>query len=130
MRAVPRKPPARTTDDSTPAQEVQTPNVPALKKADETRTINGTSDRDLSHAIDASRRYAANMSSPRKLPENRFHSIVKQLNGPKSVEGESTQDDSGFAASNGAKRSTIKKQPRKISSMLATNGANGAIGVG
>lgn len=106
----------------------ETPNgvaPPVPLQPDGAGKLSGTEDKDLSHAIDASRRYAANMSSPRKLPENRFHNILKQLNRTESADSDSNQDAQSTAGSREIKRSTIRKQPRKISSMLAVNGAQG-----
>jgi hypothetical protein len=83
----------------------------------------------------------ANAISPRKLPEDRFNSIVKRLNyaatsttnGTNSTH--STQDDQSVAgASDVSSRPLPKKLPRKLSashnSAGKANGVNGGDGGG
>jgi hypothetical protein len=81
------------------------------------------SNRDLASAKEASRRMEilSNAISPRKLPEDRFNSIVKRLNyAATSTNGvnstHSTQDDQSVAgASDFSSKPLPKKHPRKLS---------------
>jgi hypothetical protein len=81
------------------------------------------SNRDLASAKEASRRMEilSNAISPRKLPEDRFNSIVKRLNyaatGTNGVNStHSTQDDQSVAgASDISSKPLPKKHPRKLS---------------
>jgi len=80
--------------------------------------------RDLASAKEASRRMEilSNAISPRKLPEDRFNSIVKRLNyaassnttnGTNSTH--STQDDQSVAGASDVGKPLPKKHPRKLS---------------
>lgn len=93
--------------------------------------------RDLASAKEASRRMEVltKAISPRKLPEDRFNSIVKRLNyAATSTNGTNgthpTQDDQSVAgASDVSSKPVPKKHPRKLSvshsSADRTNGING-----
>lgn len=91
--------------------------------------------RDLASAKEASRRMEilSNAISPRKLPEDRFNSIVRRLNyAATSTNGanssHSTQDDQSVAGASDVSRSLPKKQPRKISiSQKNAERANGDV---
>lgn len=82
--------------------------------------------RDLASAKEASRRMEilSNAISPRKLPEDRFNSIVKRLNyaatssttnGTNSTHSTTQDDQSVAGASDVSKPSLPKKHPRKLS---------------
>jgi hypothetical protein len=90
--------------------------------------------RDLASAKEASRRMEilTNAISPRKLPEDRFNSIVKRLNyAATSTNGVNsthpTQDDQSVAGASDVSSKTLpKKHPRKLSvSHNSTEKANG-----
>lgn len=110
--------------------------------------------RDLASTKEASRRMniLADSISPRKLPEDRFNSIVKQLNFASSVDGSGSRSSSGGTQSNdgqsvagasevgnnvsvsvnGGGKQTHKKhpRPRKLSVHHAPERVNGVNGVG
>lgn len=108
--------------------------------------------RDLASTKEASRRMniLSDTISPRKLPEDRFNSIVKQLNFASSVDGSGSRSSSGGTQSNdgqsvagasevsnhvnvnGAGKPTHKKhpRPRKLSLHHAPERVNGVGGDG
>lgn len=77
--------------------------------------------RDLASAKEASRRMEilSNAISPRKLPEDRFNSIVKRLNyaatSSTSSTHSTTQDDQSVAGASDVSKPLPKKHPRKLS---------------
>jgi hypothetical protein len=88
--------------------------------------------RDLASAKEASRRMEilTNAISPRKLPEDRFNSIVKRLNyAATSTNGTNSthpmQDDQSVAGASDVSKPPPKKHPRKLSvSHNSTDKAN------
>jgi hypothetical protein len=90
--------------------------------------------RDLASAKEASRRMniLADAISPRKLPEDRFNSIVKRLNyasttssTASSTNGTPSKDEQSVAGASDVSRPTTKKQPRKLSVNHSAEKMNG-----
>ena len=72
------------------------------------------------------RAFAANTSSPRQLPKNRFNTIVRQLSGVKEgANGTSGHEVQAAPSANGTGKPAARKQPRKLSvAVKDTNGMN------
>lgn len=68
-------------------------------------------------------------NSPRKLPDNRFQSIVKQLDGGQRMNGTSDHDSRSVAGESERSKPIGKRQPRKLSVAYATNQGNGTDGI-
>ena len=97
------------------------------------------SNRDLASAKEASRRMdiLTNAISPRKLPEDRFNSIVKRLNyactpngtsttnGTNSTSGTRSREEQSVAGASDVSRPVSKKQPRKLSVNHSAERTNG-----
>jgi len=72
-----------------------------------------------------------NTNSPRRLPDDRFQSIRKQLDGDKKMNGvngtseRSDPDSQSVAGESVVSKPTNRRQPRKLSVAHAVNGANG-----
>lgn len=95
--------------------------------------------KDLASAKEASRRMniLADAISPRKLPEDRFNSIVKRLNyactpngistanGNNIANGTRPREEQSVAGASDVSRPVTKKQPRKLSVNHAIEKVNG-----
>lgn len=91
--------------------------------------LNGVlNDEGITKGDKGTQKSIANTSSPRKLPDDRFQSIVKQLNGTKrmnGVNGVADHDLGSVAGDSNSERPMGKKQPRKLSVAHAANGVDG-----
>jgi len=88
--------------------------------------------KDLASAREASRRMniLADAASPRKLPEDRFNSIVKRLNYASITNGTNgtsprEREEQSVAGASDVSRPAPKKQPRKLSVNHSAERMNG-----
>lgn len=86
--------------------------------------------RDLASAKEASRRMniLADTISPRKLPEDRFNSIVRQLNYASTTNGTNgthPREEQSVAGASNPSRPANKKHPRKLSVNHSAERMNG-----
>jgi hypothetical protein len=97
--------------------------------------------KDLASAKEASRRMnvLADAISPRKLPEDRFNSIVKRLNyasitnginGTSSANGTPSREEQSVAGASDVSRPAPRKQPRKLSINHTAERMNGVVADG
>lgn len=91
--------------------------------------------KDLASAKEASRRMniLADAISPRKLPEDRFNSIVRRLNYASLTNGTNgtlPRDQQSVAGASDVSRPVPKKQPRKLSVNLSAERMNGVVADG
>ena len=88
--------------------------------------------KDLASAKEASRRMniLADAISPRKLPDDRFNSIVRRLNYASITNGTSgthPREDQSVAGTSDVSRPAPKKQPRKLSVNHSAERMNGVV---
>jgi len=88
--------------------------------------------KDLASAKEASRRMniLADAISPRKLPDDRFNSIVRRLNYASITNGTSgthPREDQSVAGASDVSRPGPKKQPRKLSVNHSAERMNGVV---
>lgn len=88
--------------------------------------------KDLASAKEASRRMniLADAISPRKLPDDRFNSIVRRLNYASITNGTSgthPREDQSVAGASDVSRPAPKKQPRKLSVNHSAARMNGVV---
>ena len=88
--------------------------------------------KDLASAKEASRRMniLADAISPRKLPDDRFNSIVRRLNYASITNGTSgthPREDQSVAGASDVSRPAPKKQPRKLSVNHSAERMNGVV---
>lgn len=88
--------------------------------------------RDLASAKEASRRMniLADTISPRKLPEDRFNSIVRQLNyasttNTNGMNGTHPREEQSVGGASNVSRPAHKKHPRKLSVSHSAERMNG-----
>lgn len=94
--------------------------------------------KDLASAKEASRRMniLADAISPRKLPEDRFNSIVRRLNyasltnGTNGTNGTPPREEQSVAGASDVSRPVPKKQPRKLSVTHSAEKMNGVVADG
>ena len=94
--------------------------------------------KDLTSAKEASRRMniLADAISPRKLPDDRFNSIVRRLNyasitnGTNSTNGTPAREEQSVAGASDISRPAPKKQPRKLSVHHPAEKMNGVVSGG
>ena len=91
--------------------------------------------KDLASAKEASRRMniLADAISPRKLPDDRFNSIVRRLNYASITNGTNgtpPREDQSVAGASDVSRPAPKKQPRKLSVNHSAERMNGVVADG
>jgi hypothetical protein len=91
--------------------------------------------KDLASAKEASRRMSilAEAISPRKLPEDRFNSIVRRLNYASLTNGTNgtpPREEQSVAGASDVSRPVPKKQPRKLSVNNSAERTNGVVADG
>jgi hypothetical protein len=91
--------------------------------------------KDLASAKEASRRMniLAEAISPRKLPEDRFNSIVRRLNYASLTNGTNgtpPREEQSVAGASDVSRPLPKKQPRKLSVNHSAEKMNGVVADG
>lgn len=91
--------------------------------------------KDLASAKEASRRMniLADAISPRKLPEDRFNSIVRRLNYASLTNGTNgtpPREEQSVAGASDASRPVPRKQPRKLSVNQSAERMNGVVAHG
>ena len=91
--------------------------------------------KDLASAKEASRRMniLADAISPRKLPDDRFNSIVRRLNYASITNGTNgtrPQEEQSVAGASDVSRPAPKKQPRKLSVNHSAERTNGVVADG
>lgn len=121
-RKVRINPPSPEMDRSTPRKPASSNGSRISNGSPEATRSSGSaaSERDLATAREASRRMNSigDTISPRKLPDDRFHSIVAQLNGANNLNGSSnghSHETQSVAGASDTSRPPTKKQPRKLS---------------
>lgn len=91
--------------------------------------------KDLASAKEASRRMniLADAISPRKLPEDRFNSIVRRLNYASLTNGTNgtpPREEQSVAGASDVGRLALKKQPRKLSVNHSVGSLDGVVANG
>ena len=115
-------PPSPEATRNTPRPQVNGNGSEASTGSPESTRTSGFAipTKDLASAKEASRRMniLAETISPRKLPEDRFNSIVRRLNYASTTNGSNgtpPREEQSVAGASDVSRPTVKKKPRKLS---------------